>query len=100
MKGSAEMESMRKPGEQHVIHIEQRKGAQLTGITDVCSFHENEIVLKTEGRLLVVSGQNMHIEKLLLDEGKVQIEGLIDGVVYEAPSAAIGRWWFWKKEKK
>ena len=73
----------------HTVQIDCRNHAAITGVTEVYSFHETEVVLKIDSGIMFLSGHGMHIGKLLLDEGKVDVEGQIDGITYEN-----------KKEKK
>jgi len=67
----------------HKLSLERRGHVTVTGIVDVSSFHETEIVLRLEDCTLVITGENLHIGKLLLDEGKLDIEGKVDGINYE-----------------
>lgn len=59
------------------ISIENREKMLLTGVTDVSSFDENTIVLDTEMGGLVIKGTGMHISKLCVDDGNLNIEGFI-----------------------
>ncbi len=84
---------------QHTVQMERRRHAAITGVTDVCSFHETEIVLKVDTGLMVLTGENLHIGKLLLDDGKLDVEGQIDGIVYEKPKLTKRRLLFWKRDQ-
>ena len=46
-------------------------------------FDENTIVLSTTKGVMVVTGENLHIEKLSLDGGDLKVEGDVDAVTYE-----------------
>ncbi len=83
----------------HTIQIDRRKRTVITGVMDVCSFHESEIVMKLENVHLVVTGHGLHIGKLLPDENRLDIDGQIDSLVYETPGALNGRNWFWRKKQ-
>lgn len=74
----------------HTLQIDRRRRAAVTGVTDVCSYHETEIVLRLDSGVMVLTGQNLHIGRLLLEEGKLDVDGTIDGVVYESPSKRMG----------
>ena len=79
----------------HSIQLEQRKHAVITGVSDVCSFDEHEIVLKVDSGVMVLTGEGMHVGKLVLDEGRVDVDGHVDSIMYEAPKAAgkfFSRW--------
>ena len=74
----------------HSIHIENRELASITGVKDVASFNENEVILMTEGGGLTVDGTELHITKLNLEEGQVIIEGQIIAIEYDDMPAQRG----------
>ena len=76
----------------HHVVIEERKSLTVSGVEDVERFDENSIVLSTSKGAMVVSGENLHIEKLSLDGGDLKVEGDIDSVSYEddGPAARSG----------
>ena len=57
--------------------IENRKKAVLTGVKEVDRFDETAVVLETWGGRLTLTGSG------LLEEGKLLVDGDIDGVQYE-----------------
>lgn len=67
----------------HSIHIENRELMSITGVKDVGSFNDNEIILMTDGGGLSVEGSELHITKLDLDEGQVIVEGQIIAFEYD-----------------
>lgn len=71
----------------HKLTLDQRKQAAITGVSDVCSFHENEVVLRVDGGVMVITGENLHVGKLMLEEGRVELAGRVDGIHYEQPHA-------------
>lgn len=74
----------------HSLHIDRRKKVAVTGVADVCSYHENEIVLKLDSGLMILCGQNLHIGRLMLEEGKLDVDGHVDSVIYESPGKKAG----------
>ena len=72
----------------HKVVLDQRKQMSISGVSDVCSFHENEVVLKTDGGVMMITGENLHVGKLLLEEGRVDLAGRVDGIQYEQPRTA------------
>jgi sporulation protein YabP len=64
------------------ISIEGREKMVLTGVRDVSSFDENTIILDTEMGGLVIKGTGMHINKLNVDDGNLNIEGFIISCSY------------------
>lgn len=83
----------------HTIQIDRRKRTVITGVMDVCSFHETEIVMKLESGLLFLTGQNLRIGKLLPDENRLDIEGQIDSLIYEQPKKISINWMPWRKKQ-
>ncbi len=57
------------PAPHHVV-IEERKSLTVSGVEDVERFDENSIVLSTSKGAMVVTGENLHIEKLSLEIGR------------------------------
>lgn len=67
----------------HHVSLEARRKLTLTGVRDVESFDEESIVLRTSCGTLVIEGEGLHVEKLSLDGGDVNVEGQIDLLSYE-----------------
>ena len=63
------------PGMAHKIVLNNRNQGNLTGILDVISFDENTIVLDTDMGLLTIKGKDLHVNRLSLEKGEIDIEG-------------------------
>jgi len=72
------------PSKPHAITLENRQRAGITGVTDVLSFNEQEVVLVTEGGDITLLGEGLHIARLNLDDGQLMVEGDIAGIEYGA----------------
>ncbi|MBQ3391163.1 MAG: sporulation protein YabP [Clostridia bacterium] len=72
----------------HRLNLEGRERLFIAGVEDVVSFDEREILLDTTEGSLLLRGEGMHINKLSVENGELQIEGQIDCVEYSdsAPS--------------
>ena len=68
----------------HKIWISGRKSGTVTGISDVLSFDETEILMDTEMGMLSIKGKGLHISKLNLEKGEAELEGQVDSLVYSA----------------
>lgn len=66
----------------HSVYIESRNRMVITDVTDVDTFTEETILLTIDKGGLVVKGQNLHIQRLDLEEGKVIITGFVQSAVY------------------
>ncbi|MFD0591113.1 sporulation protein YabP [Paenibacillus sp. GCM10027627] len=64
------------------VKLINRKLLELTGVTNVESFDSEEFLLDTELGFLTVTGQNLHIKHLSLEQGLVAIEGLVHSLAY------------------
>ena len=74
----------------HNLILEGRKRLNISGVEDVESFDEESVVVYTTKGLLVVSGKDLHIEKLSLDGGDLAIEGEVDSLRYEEETKERG----------
>ena len=77
-----ENERGRPEGSHHII-LEDRQRLSVSGVEEVESFDENTIVMATLRGILVIRGENLHIEKLSLDGGDLRVEGDVDSLTYE-----------------
>ncbi|MBS7339685.1 MAG: sporulation protein YabP [Suilimivivens sp.] len=70
----------------HKLILNNRRTCNLTGINDVLSFDENEIILETEQGMLMIKGNELHVNRLMLDKGEVDVDGRIDSFTYSEQS--------------
>lgn len=75
------MEENRQLGK-HQFHLVDRKQGKITGVKDVRSFDEHEIVLETDAGILMIRGSQLHMGRLMLDKGEVDISGQVDSLIY------------------
>lgn len=73
-----------KMGMSHKVMLNNRERGSLTGILDVISFDENSIVLDTDMGLLTIKGKDLHVSRLTLEKGEIDIEGRTDSFVYSS----------------
>ncbi|HWQ50184.1 MAG TPA: sporulation protein YabP [Terriglobales bacterium] len=66
----------------HNISMEGRGNLAVTGVEDVAAFDENQIALYTSEGMLIISGVQLHINKLSVESGEMAIEGVIDSLEY------------------
>lgn len=77
----------------HTITIDKRERLSASGVTDVLSFDEENIVAQTDKGILVIHGRNLHISNLNPDKGELSAEGIITSLSYEEES--MGKSGFW-----
>ncbi|MBQ2890736.1 MAG: sporulation protein YabP [Clostridia bacterium] len=66
----------------HKMTMESREKLFLTGVEDIDSFNENEILAYTSEGLLCIKGKDLHINRLSVDDGELWVEGEIDSLTY------------------
>lgn len=71
----------------HKLTLNQREKLTVTGVTEVVSFDENAVVLKTHPGTLFIHGEGLHLKTLSLEGGQMDVDGHIRALVYEEPKA-------------
>ena len=67
---------------QHKCMLTNRNICNMNGVVDVLSFDLGEILLETDQGMLLIKGSDLHVNRLSLDKGEVDIEGKIDSLTY------------------
>lgn len=80
-KGCDDMEE-RTIQKNHKLIVNNRKTSLVTGVADVLSFDLNEILLETEQGMMMVKGTDLHVNRLNLEKGEVDLSGNIDSIAY------------------
>ena len=74
----------------HSLSLAERNKLTMTGVTEVVSFEDNAVILRTSLGTLVVQGRDLQLKTLSLDGGQVAVEGTVTALVYEEPRATGG----------
>ena len=78
----------------HKLTLTERKTMTMTGVTEVVSFDENMVVLKTSLGLLTIHGQGLQLKNLSQEGGQVAVDGTVSAFIYEEPrSGGLRRLW-------
>ena len=80
----------------HNMILENRKSLSISGITDVDSFDEREIILYTQLGELTIHGRELHIDAMSVETGDMTITGDIWALIYgdkdkKGPISALGK---------
>ena len=78
------MEEKLATGGNHRIIVGRRKQGSITGVREVSSFDAQEVILDTEDGRLTIRGSQLHVNRLTVEKGEVDLEGQIDSLVYSA----------------
>lgn len=71
----------------HSCFLKNRSGVNLTGVQEVVSFDENQVVMDTDLGLLTLKGKDLHVSRLTVEQGEVDVEGMIDSLSYSSNEA-------------
>lgn len=66
----------------HKVVMTNRRTCTINGVKDVLSFDIHEILLETEQGMLMIKGEELHVNRLTLDKGEVDVDGKIDSFTY------------------
>ena len=67
----------------HTVMLEGREKLSSSGVVDVQSFDEDQVLLETVRGMLVVRGQGLHVERLQLEAGELIVEGEVGCLEYD-----------------
>ena len=54
----------------HSLMLENRQNGRITGVKDIKSFDEKEILLFTQAGKLIIKGEQLHVKQLDLEKGE------------------------------
>ena len=77
---------------QHNLILEGRERLSVSGVSDVSGYDESVISLSTARGDLTIKGADLHIEKLSLDTGELNVRGRVSELIYEEPAVTTGFW--------
>ena len=69
----------------HSLQVDRREQVLVTGLIDVISFDEESVIGETEMGVVIIKGNNLHVNKINLESGELSVTGEIDGIAYENP---------------
>ncbi|MBE5872977.1 MAG: sporulation protein YabP [Lachnospiraceae bacterium] len=74
----------------HKVSMTNRRSCAISGVNDVLSFDIHEILLETEQGMLMIKGDDLHVSRLTLDKGEVDVDGRIDSFTYSDVAGGSG----------
>jgi len=75
----------------HKLSLNERQQLTMNGVTEVISFEDTAVVLRTSLGTLMVQGEQLQLKTLSLEGGQVAVDGHICALVYEEPRQS-GSW--------
>ncbi len=80
----------------HKVYLNGRRTAVMSGVRDVLSFDAKEVYLETEQGILLIRGDELHVNRLSLEKGEIDVDGRIDSFAYsdkEQSEKKTGSFW-------
>jgi sporulation protein YabP len=74
----------------HKLTLNERKTLTMTGVTEVVSFEEDAVILRTALGTLIVQGRELQLKTLSLEGGQVDVTGTVSALIYEEPKRSGG----------
>ncbi len=88
VSGEGVMEDLSGSARMHKVTMTNRRNCTVNGVNDVLSFDIHEILLETEQGMLMIKGNDLHVSRLTLEKGEVDIDGKIDSFTYSDVAGA------------
>lgn len=76
----------------HKLTLQDRTHLTMTGVSEVASFDDGAVILRTNLGNLVVQGRELKLKTLMPEGGQVSISGKISALTYEEPRKSGGFW--------
>jgi len=74
----------------HKLTLNERRQLTMTGVSEVVSFDDTTVILRTQLGTLNIHGKDLQLKTLSLDGGQVAVDGTVAALVYEEPKASGG----------
>lgn len=69
----------------HKLTLTERNRLTMTGVTEVVSFDDTAVILRTSLGTLIVQGKELKLKTLSPDGGQVAVDGTVCALAYEEP---------------
>ncbi len=66
----------------HKLALVNRETLTVAGVKDVLAFDVSEVLLETSQGMLSIRGSDLHVNRLTLEKGEVDLSGKIDSLTY------------------
>ena len=73
----------------HGVTLESRRSGSLTGVKEVLSYSDEQLLLDTSEGKLTVTGKELKIGKFSSADGTLTFSGQVNALKYSAPSVPL-----------
>ncbi len=74
----------------HQVILDERHKLHVTGVTDVDSYDDSTVIVRTAVGELTIRGTDFHICKLNIEAGDLTVEGHVSALEYAEPQTSKG----------
>jgi sporulation protein YabP len=74
----------------HKLALNERNNLTVHGVTEVVSFEDTAVVLRTSMGNLVIHGRDLQLKNLSLEGGQASVDGTVNAMIYEEVKPAGG----------
>ena len=74
----------------HKLTLNERRQLSMTGVSEVVSFDDTSVVLRTQLGTLSIHGKELQLKTLSLEGGQVAVDGTVSALIYEEPRQTGG----------
>jgi len=81
-------ESTKRAASPHKAIIDKRAGISISGVLALNSYDEKTVCAETEEGYITIKGDNLHVSALNLNNGTLEITGIINSLNYDSQPLA------------
>ena len=85
-------EENRLPPRPHALELSGREKLSISGVEDVAAFDESAVILSTSQGELNIRGEGLHIDRIDLESGRLEVHGHVCELSYDEPIQSGGLW--------
>ena len=75
----------------HKLTLNERRQLTMTGVSEVVSFDDTMVILRTQLGMLSIQGKDLQLKTLSIEGGQVAVDGTVSALYYEEPRQG-GNW--------
>lgn len=85
-------EITRKIQKTHTVNISDRASVTITGVEEALGFDETSVLVRTSLGELCIRGEALHVERIDLDSGELEVHGKLSELNYDEPKESGSFW--------
>lgn len=76
----------------HSLSITERERMSISGVVDVSGFDDSIVILSTSQGELTIRGEGLHIDRIDLELGQLEVQGRVQELRYDEPAHSGSLW--------